>query len=185
MDGFSSMLDGTLILDKFPQSRVVLQGDFKPNPTSLLWPQDNEKNYLMTETFLPVVQHDCINFNKVQPQVLVRKKHAISSSLSKWHSWEEDLKTIDPYINRNKSRTMYIPVFNFNPLFFRSELSRFSETWAYFFCERRPELSKSPCTFAWLCPWIKKWDCFSEKNSPLVDSLLAVDPSWILTTSDN
>ena len=124
-------------------------------------------------------------FNKVNHKCLWEKKTCNFIFTFQMALMRRGSQTIDPYINRNKSRTMYIPVFNFNPLFFRSELSRFSETWAYFFCERRPELSKSPCTFAWLCPWIKKWDCFSEKNSPLVDSLLAVDPSWILTTSDN
>lgn len=63
IDGWiSSMLDGTLILDKFPQSRVVLQGDFKP--ILLLYFGHRTTRKTMTETFLPVVQHYCINLVK-------------------------------------------------------------------------------------------------------------------------
>lgn len=49
IDGrISSMLDGTLILDKFPESRVVLQGDFK-RIVLIVHLGDTKNNHLINE----------------------------------------------------------------------------------------------------------------------------------------
>lgn len=68
-------------------------------------------------------------------------------------------------IKRTKSSTMYIYIHvQLQPPFLPFRTFMFLGDMGIFFFERRPELSKSPCTFAWLCPWIKNEIVSLKKN---------------------